>query len=443
MSDSTPLPPHLQHLPKVSTFEDVHEVFTSKAFGQAGHEESGDFLRGSLVDINGPEHLERLRIERPLFKRGTMLHYENTVLIPAIDRCLAECAVSDDGFAYVDLVPLGRKILTQIAATIIGLDGVETPERTDRLATFAGRLAQAARLKFAVGDHETLRQELLKDKHAFVEEFVDESRDRRAKLVAQHRNGDLDADQLPRDLVTLLLLHEDPRWDDDLLNREVILYLVGSTLTTAMAIPHAVSHIRKWASEHPADRERLHDVEFLRSAAYESMRLHVSSPIQIRRAFESVELRSGKRFDEGTDVAVAGAEANLDPGVYGEQVDEYNPHRAVNQPRVKLYGHTFAAGSHRCIGEPLAAGMPASKGENNATQGMVLRILSALFEREVELDANKASEKDPATTADFYVSFPVRFRSAAAGANAGTSVSRTSCPLRRMRNNSSDACRGE
>jgi hypothetical protein len=118
-------------------------------------------------------------------------------------------------------------------------------------------------------------------------------------------------------------------------------------------------------------------------------------------------------FQEGIDVAVSAAAANRDDSMYGEDPDYYNPHRSVKDPHFKLYGHTFATGEHRCIGEHLAAGMRASKGQDNATQGMVLSILTALFDRDVRLDPENPPQTDTATTADFYTTCHVLFRPSA------------------------------
>jgi cytochrome P450 len=406
--------PHAQadELPLLTTFHDVQEIFTAKTFGQAGHDDSSDFIGGTLVTINGAEHKERLRIVRPLFTREALVAYETAALIPAVERTLSSLEPEADGWIHADLVQLGRRMLTQIAAAIIGLDDVQSPERTDRLAQFSERLAAASRLKFALGDLDALRKEYLVDKTGFIGEFVDPSRRRREALIADVRAGKASEDELQADLLTTLLLHENDEWDDDQINREVILYLVGSTLTTAMTVPHAVYHIDTWVNEHPEDREKLADHEFLRQATYESMRLHASSPLQIRRALEPTELSSG-HYEAGTDIAVSAAAANRDDSMYGEDPDYYNPHRTVNDPHFKLYGHTFATGEHRCIGEHLAAGMRASKGQDNATRGMVLSILTALYDRGVRLDPENPPQKDVATTADFYTTCHVLFRPSA------------------------------
>jgi cytochrome P450 len=202
--------PHARadELPLVTSFHDVQEIFTSKSFGQAGHDDSWDFIGGTLVTINGEKHKERLRIVRPLFTRDALVAYETAALIPAVERALGALEPEADGWIHTDLVQLGRRMLTQIAAAIIGLDDVESPERTDRLARYSERLAAASRLKFAVGDLDALRKEYLVDKAGFVEDFVEGSRRRREALIADVRAGKASEDALQADLLTTLLLHD-------------------------------------------------------------------------------------------------------------------------------------------------------------------------------------------------------------------------------------------
>lgn len=410
MKDRTILPSNLAHLPQVTSYADVSEAFTSRDFGQAGYEGSTEFLEGSLVTIDGDAHRKRVKVEKPLFQRDSLLQYEREVLIPSIEHRLNSLSASEDGLVHADLIPLSRGILTQIAAKIIGIDDVDDPARIERLAGMAGPLAQATRLKFAVGDKEALRRDCLEVKRQYVEEFIAPSRARRAALVKQWRAGQLAREELPRDVLTVLLVESDPSWDDDLINREAILYLVGATLTTAQAVPHALFHIFEWLEERPDQRHYLDDVEFLRHAAYESMRLHASSPTHMRVTKCDVTLPSGRHFPAGTEVAVMGGAADVDPAMFGEDPEQYDPLREPLDPKVKHYGATFAYGEHKCIGSLLAAGMPASRDQDNGTQGMVIRILSALLDRGVMLDPDHPPQRDESTVADFFLSFPILFR---------------------------------
>jgi cytochrome P450 len=391
--------------PAVSTYRDVFEVLTNRDFLQSGHEASDDVLRDTLVNLEDQAHQRRHTIEKPLFKRHRLAIYETSVLDPAIERCIADCPVSEDGLRHVDLVLLTRRMLTQMAAAIIGLDDVTDETRTDRLQYFCDAMSRAARLKFETGDREKLRRELLADKQAFIEEFVVEPRARREQLLQRFNAGELTREELPFDLLMLLLIHEDPEWDDDLINREVILYLVGSTLTTAQAVPHAAFHITEWIRRHPEDASKVTDAEWVRRAAYESMRLHASSPNQLRKARHDIELSNGTEVPAGTDVVVFGGAANLDPEVFGDDAHEFNPYREPSDPKVRLYGHTFAAGTHRCAGEHLAAGIPSSPGKDNGTHGMVVRILTSLFEHGLETRSDDPPAEDESTTADFYASY--------------------------------------
>jgi cytochrome P450 len=408
--DHSVLPDNIDHLAKVLSFADVKEVYTSRDFGQAGYDDNWDFLGDTIVTVDGDRHRQRLVVEKQLFKKSNLERYEEEVLIPSIREQLDRLPADEDGVVHADLVPLARLILTHIAARIIGIDDISDEERLDRLAGMTGPLANATRLKFATGDREQLRQEYLVIKQEYVDDFIEPARLRREQLVARHKAGELSAEELPADLLTTLLLHGDPEWDAELFHREAILYLVGSTLTTAQATPHALFHILTWVEEHPDERDRLKDPEFLRHGAYESMRLHASSPAHFRRARCDVTLKSGNSFEEGTEIAVVDGAAGFDPEVFGEDVEEFNPHREPKQPGVRRYSASFAFGEHKCIGEHLAAGIPPSKKDAVGTKGMVLQLITALVARDVALVPGRPPLNDEETTADFYSSFPVTFR---------------------------------
>jgi cytochrome P450 len=403
------LPAYLSDLPAVTEFSDVRQVFASKNFAQGGHHLSEDFIGGTLVNLEGRAHRERLRMARPLFSRSALLRYEEEILVPAVEDILNRQQPDQDGLVRCDLVPLARSILTRIAAAVIGLDDADSEERTERLVYLAGRLAAASRLQFAVGDRDRLKAEFLEEKREFVEEFITPSQQARQVMLEEFQRGEREESALRTDLLTILLRHQDESWDPDLINREVILYLVGSTLTTAMATPHAVFHLTNWLTAHPERREELRDVEMIRHIAYESMRLHVSSPAQIRRAVTDVELPDGRQVAAGQDVAVVASIANRSEEVYGAYPHAYDPDRTVHDQKTELYGHTFAEGTHRCLGEYLAAGVRPLPGKDQGTQGMVIRILSALVARNVRTDPDRAPRKETTTDADFYESFPVVF----------------------------------
>ena len=83
-------------------------------------------------------------------------------------------------------------------------------------------------------------------------------------------------------LIHQMLLHWNPEWDDDLLVRESLLYLIASGHSTSTAITHAVNELSGWFDKHPEQWDLRLDPEFLTKAAQETLRLHVAqNDIQI------------------------------------------------------------------------------------------------------------------------------------------------------------------
>ena len=77
------------------------------------------------------------------------------------------------------------------------------------------------------------------------------SAQRRQSLIAQLRDGTIDEADLPTDLVTMLYLHWDPEWDEQLPLREVCVFLMAATQTTSQSFPHLIIQLEQWLSDHP------------------------------------------------------------------------------------------------------------------------------------------------------------------------------------------------
>ena len=108
--------------------------------------------------IDGKEHLERKKLFSTLFSKGAMVYYETQLLEPVIGQVMAELSArrGADGFARTDLVPLVRIMLHRISAKVVGIDGVDTPERTERFRVMIANLSDAAAGQWAIGDRDEL-----------------------------------------------------------------------------------------------------------------------------------------------------------------------------------------------------------------------------------------------------------------------------------------------
>jgi cytochrome P450 len=404
-------PGFIAGMTRVTSYEECREILQSRAFG-AFESQSTDrfhFLGDTLLDINGPAHVQRRKLEAGLFTRASLVRYERDHLLPMIDTALDLAALAgrkDDGFVHIDLIAVLRTILHRLSATVAGIDGVHTEREIDRFRWFVAELTKAAMVDFATEDHQAIIRHGLEVRAQFVEEFLKSSLERRRRLVEQFLAGSLDSSGLPHDLLTVLVLHEDPDWPEGMLIREVAgLYLNASTSTTLQEATHAVVHLMEWFDDHPDDRARATSLGFLRAAAHHALRMHTTAPALLREALDDVSLRStGKWFEKGERVALITRLANRDPKVFPDP-DRFDAYREIGEG-VSPWGLTFGAGEHQCIGRPLVTGLT---GPAETTSGTLTLILQALFAAGLEMEPGDPPRYVEDQHLDAFERFPVRF----------------------------------
>ncbi len=395
------VPPFIRDLQQLTSFDECLEVLRSPDFRAFGYMPGAAFLfYGSLVAIDGEEHKERRRWESELVASAALERYERDTLVPSIWRRLRAVQPDAEGQVRVDLVRLIRNLTLEIGGQILGLDGLEDDARTDRLGDLADAFTAGVRVQWMKGDADAILEAAREALRRFVEEFYEPARARRADLPAGER---------PLDLLTVMGAHQghlqaSPYWDAELPVRECVLYLVASAFTTAMNVCHTVAHLQAWIAAHPEDAARLTDPAFLRAATNEALRLHHSSPANLRVASRDLVLSTGRAVAEGEVVAVLLGDAGRDHLVYGPSADAFDPHRQV-PGAVRPYGLAFAAGAHTCLGQALAMGA----GEGRRTTGAVVQILLALYQAGLEPDRAHHPEADARTFADFFSRYPVVF----------------------------------
>lgn len=402
-------PPYIAGATRVILYDEVEEILKSRDFAAGKFEQESLPFRGeTVIELDGDEHLDRRRLEAPLFSRSALLYYETEVLERSIQRCIQErVALRDpDGVVRADLTELTRRMLLQIAAATIGLDDVETPERTTLLERYMYPLNDAVDVKWSTRDHADVVRDGLIAKEAFLSAFYVPSESRRRTLVGAYREGRIEQDDLPIDLITLMLLQHQPGWDDDLMAREAILFLDGATLTTSNAVTHAVLELLEWLPAHPEDQGSVTDDEFLRGVCNETLRLHPNITALVRRATRPMVLRTGRAIGSGEVVALNIVQANRDPAVFGADAEQFDPRRTVEQ-RVRPYGFAFGAGRHVCIGRPMVTSV-SGKVEHGEPDRVMLKILKALLRHGVARDTSRPAILAE-TVEEVYEVLPVRF----------------------------------
>ncbi len=408
------IPPFLADMPRVDTFAEIDEVFRSPDFHQGAHWESAPLYEGCLLMTDGPAHLERRRMVSSMFSRASLEYYETEALAPVIRAVLEELKATRgaDGLVRADLVPLLRVFLHRITALVTGVDGVDTPAKTARFQHLVETLEAAVGVEWSTRDHDEVLQEGIAGRRALIEEFLLPSLQRRIALVERMRAGEIGKQDLPVDLLTLLASHGETgaEGEDSYIWRECALFLVAATQTTSHALPHVIAHLNEWWREHPGDRGKVADMEFLRRAANESLRLHQPAPVLVRRTQRDVTISSGRSFRAGDQVALFFTPANRDQGVDGADADYFNLDRPIAK-KPPPWGLTFGGGVHLCLGRPLVTGLSkATDSGDTTTQGTMVRLLRGLFGAGLELDPERPPQRNAASFHDAYASMPIILR---------------------------------
>ena len=397
----------------ITSFAEANEVLKSKDFIQGGHQGrlSEPFVGNTLLTLHGAAHFERRRMENALFRRDMLAIYEDSFVKPALRARLDRLRNASDLPVHAELLSLTNTVLQVIAAKVIGLDQVTDDRSVDRLRWYAGVFAEAASVEWTTDGQEQIINRGLAARDQFVQEFYLPSMRRRVDLLAKTKDGKISQDELPVDLLMMLLAHQTSEdWDEELIVRETLLYVIGSSATIAQNCAHTVWLLTEWLADHSADQSQLQDIEFLRLSAQEALRLYPASPALLRRATSEITLSTGRQLRDGEYVFIDLAAANRDRTIFGEDADDFNPHREPND-NTRLFGLSFGAGPHMCIGRPLASGglYRHASGSEDTPSGVVPCLLHELWAAGISLDLQKTPRLRLHTLRHEFSEFPVIF----------------------------------
>lgn len=416
--------PWAENYTRIESYAEIREIMQSQAFDQ-GNVERRHFFQGDTILLqDGQEHLERKKIFSPLFSRSTLTEYEKEILDPTIDKVMSDLRADDEAgeIIHTDLVPLIRSMLYRIAARVVGVDGVNTPERTEHFRILVDRVGEALQGSFSRRPTHEVQAEGLATFKELVEHFLGPSLERRRIMVRDVQNGELDKHRLEKDALTLICLHggeEKTREGDteffSYVWREVAFFLTASTQTTTHTLPHVVLHLLDWFDRHPEDASHLSDLAFLRRAVGDGLRLHQSAPARFRTANQDVTLASGRKVTKGEKLAMFPAVANEETELFGDDAQSFNPHRQC-PASLNPWGLTFGAGVHLCMGRSLVTGVYREFDDREGTEGSMVRILKALFSRGVKLDKNRAPQRVSNSYHDAFESIPIVLNAVATAA---------------------------
>lgn len=405
--------PSVAHMTQISRFDEVNQILLSSNFIQGGFTEAREkLITDTLIAVDGKRHSKRRGILSRVMNDSHIAAMREEFLRPAIERTLrdlASAAANADGVLYADLVSLAQRCIQRIAAAVAGVDCEYTPENTDRLINLVKRIGAGVQVEFATGSHDKVLADAYVAQNEFLEEFFRASYDRRKALADEVRQGKREASTLPRDVLMQAIMHDIDAWDgdDDLPLREICLFLVGASATTAGSLILLFLRLEEWFETHPQDRALLDtDPNFLRNAAFESLRLTVGAPARVRIALQDVKLASGREIKQGESVALLLVPANMSKERFGADADTFNPHRDVG--KLTPWGLAFGAGAHACPGRPLVVGN-RSMTAKVAVDGTLVSIARHLYRGGMMLDERKEPVPETATHYAAFKEIPVKF----------------------------------
>ena len=396
---------------RVSTYHDVEHALRITDLKQSLYDEGKILMDKVLVTLHGDEHRQRRSIESQLFRKNFFRVYENEVF-PDLLRETLDQFLTDSS---LDLKELGYRIMVHLSLSFAGIDRIDgTVEEADAQHRLLIQLGQAATIGQFKGDREPIFQEIREAIDEFRERFFLPSRARRLATLEDYQAGNISEEALPRDILTILLMHDaELSMPDELMVREVAFFYLAASHTSVHTLVHATHELFNWcANENKTPEEIVANPHQLQRFVLESMRLHPSSPEAWRRAEADVTLADGRLIPKGDKVVVELQTANRDATIFGDDATEFNPQRAI-QGRISPAGMSFGGGLHVCLGMNLVAGTVLRDGEapnpENHQFGTVTLIIKELIERGMLPNPDQLPQKIEASERDVWATYPVLF----------------------------------
>jgi len=392
---------------EIANYRDVRAALLNRNLRQALYDDGAVIMQGVLLDLHGKEHRDRRSIEHRVFRRDFMRYYEKELFPKVLEETLAPFLAAGSG----DLVTFGYQVTMNLTADFAGIDRpAKSPEETATLLALVKKFSEGATLVHSTRDKDVVRAEVEEALVVFDTEFLQPSIARRQDALQQLGAGNIEEDDLPRDILTVLLRNQDQAdLSPDLLRREIAFYLQAGSHSTANATVHALDDIFTWLAAHPEDSKAMSsDPLFVQRCVHESLRLRPASPVAWRQPICPVDFGAGDVVDKGDRVVLDLSAANRDVAIYGPSAGTYDPHRVVPEGR-EPYGLTFGVGVHTCLGRDLDGGM-MQKGDTDADNhqyGIVALLVWALLQHGVQLDPDNPPHEDQATERGNWATYPV------------------------------------
>ena len=394
------------------SFQDAETALRQNDLKQALYDEGGILMDKVLVTLHGDEHRNRRTVESQLFRRNFFRHYENEVFPGLLQETLDQFLTDEQ----TDLKQLGYRIMVHLSLAFAGIDRIDgTVEEADAQHRLLIQLGQAATIGQYQGDRSEILKEIAGALEEFEQRFFQPARSKREALVAAFNAGEIGETDLPRDILTILLMNTDKlNMPNELMVREVAFFYLAASHTSVHTLVHAFNEIFGWFANRDGHASDLAgDPALLQRFVLESMRLHPSSPVALRKAEETIAVGE-QSADVGDRVVIDLQTANRDTTVFGDDAGAFNPFRE-RPPRISPAGLSFGGGMHVCLGMNLVAGTALKPGEqpnpDNHQYGTIALILAELLGRGARPNPDKPAEKIAASERDVWANYPIVFAS--------------------------------
>ena len=398
---------------ELTDFVTVEAALRQSALKQSLYDVGSLLMDRVLVTLHGDEHRSRRLTEMRVFRRDFFRQYEHQILPDIYNEVMA----AYDKQSTTNLVDLNYRFMVFLAIAFAGID--RQSQSQAELATLIhllrmfGVAATLGQAKDQAGV-EQAKAEVTQALNQFNEEFFAPSVARRQALLRDVEAGKISADDLPMDVLTVLL-QDEPELElgADMMMRETGFFFLASAHTSVHSLGHAVHHLLDWCEHNPDSRSELQQNPLLvQQFVHESFRLHPSSPIAKRVALEPVEFLDGQKAEPGDTVVINLRQANRDPNVFGSDAEEFNPERSL-QPGTAETGVTFGIGMHACLGKVLAAGQLPKTGRevdmDSHQLGTVAWLCHQLLSDGIQRDHSEPAELDQSIERETWQHYPIRF----------------------------------
>lgn len=400
-------------------FEQIREALfnadLSRTFDDRGYDEGN--IRDGVVSVShGSLHRARRRVENTQFRPDVLRLYERD-LFPRVLSDLLDVLIDGES---ADLLAVGEQLSVVLAALRAGIDvDASSLDQLRDLVHYVDVFSQGSAILDA-RDPEAVRRMVVEAYDTFERDWVRPSRDRRAALLEQERRGGLGSEELPHDILTVLLRHRDDPGlelaDSGRIVREVATYLQGGTHTSAQTLVNALDLIFEAGPATGALIERCaHDLSFAQRVVHETLRLRPTTPRMRRRAVADTVV-AGRAIPSDSLVVLDAEAANRDARLFGMHPERFDPDRTVD-PGVARWGLSFGAGAHQCPGRSVAGGFPTpAHGELDGDHlfGLVALEVREICRRGPRPDPEHHPERDTRTERHTrWAHYRVRFQGAA------------------------------